>query len=54
MGGLTGVTEAHLHWSGRGTLKTVLYAVNKCAREARRLGGSGGMPPQEIFEFQAF
>ena len=23
----------------------------QCARSAQRLGGSGGMPPQEIFEF---
>ncbi len=37
----------------RGNVKTVLYVVNECAREARRLGGSGGMPPQEIIEFQA-
>ncbi len=48
-----GATEAHLHWSGGGTVKTVLYVVNERVREARRLGGSGGMPPQEIFEFQA-
>ncbi len=49
----TGVTEAHLHWSGGETVKTVLYVVNERARKARRLGESGGMPPQEIFEFQA-
>ena len=24
------------------------------AREARHVGGSGGMPPQENFEFQTF
>ncbi len=49
-----GAPEAHLHWSGGGTVKTVLYVVNERARAARRLGGSGGMPPQEIFDFQAF
>ncbi len=38
----------------QGNVKTVLYMVNERAREARRLGGSRGMPPQEIFEFQAF
>ncbi len=49
----TGATEALLHWSGGGTVKTVLYMLNECTREARRLGGYGGMPPKEIFEFQA-
>ncbi len=33
-------------------MKTVLYVVNERAREARRLGGSGGMPPQEILNFR--
>ncbi len=36
----------------RGTVKTVLYAVNECAREAHRLGRSGGMPPRNFFNFR--
>ena len=30
------------------------YAQEKCVRSAQRLGGSGGMPPQEILEFSTF
>ncbi len=50
---ITEATEVHSHWSGGGTVKTVLYVVNERACEARPLGGSGPPPPQEIFEFQA-
>ncbi len=31
-----------------------MLAPRQTAREARPLGGSGGMPPQENFGFQAF
>ncbi len=33
-------------------MKTVLYVVNERAHEARRLGGSGGMPPRKFLTFR--
>ncbi len=47
-------TEAHSHWStgGPGNVKTVLYMVNERTHEARRLGGSGGMPPRKFLNFR--
>ncbi len=42
-------TEAHSHWSGGGTVKTVLYVVNECTCEVCRLAGSGGHAPPGNF-----
>ena len=56
----TGPVEALSGWSGNkpgfgsGIVMSVRSTTSDCAAKHAPLGGSGGMPPQENFEFLVF